>query len=243
MFDRYGSLLGTTYAALLPNNIERLIVDGMTIDFLLDVSDTQCTGVIDAEDYLSGAHAKNLLRTDAGLNAFYQACVEAGPTKCAIHESTAAQVSARVETILNNLKRRPIPVFANQTGGTGTYGLVTYKIAQFVLFNFLYSPYPTISPLIGSVNSTAAALGLKSLEEGDGSLFWQAAQPSRAALSCNSTTFPLPPIISSSDASNAILCADQDLHDGSIEDLETYFEEQRNISRFADMWTSAASCK
>lgn len=152
-------------------------------------------------------------------------------------------MSARVETLFNKLKRRPVPVFVNETGGTGTYGLVTYKIAQNVLFSFLYSPYPTISPLIGAVNATVAAFALRSLEEGDGSLFWQAAGPSQIALACKSTTFPLPPILSSTDASIAILCADEDLHDGTIEDLETYFEEQRNISRFADVWTGAANCK
>lgn len=111
------------------------------------------------------------------------------------------------------------------------------------MFNFLYSPYPTSNLLNGSVNSTTIALGLKSIEEGDGSLFWQAARPSQVALSCNSTTFPVPPIVDYGDAVIAIFCADKDLHDGSIEDLENYFEEQRDISRFADMWALAASCK
>lgn len=192
---------------------------------------------------MSGARTTNLVRTDAGLNAFYQACVEAGPVKCAIHESTAAQVSARVDSILNNLKRRPVPVFGNQTGSTGTYGLVTYKIAQNVLLNFLHSPYPTLSPLIGTLNSTVAALGLKSLEEGDGSIIWQAANPSRVSIACNSTTFPLPPIISNSDAANAIFCADQDPNHGSIEDLEAYFVRQRKVSRFADVWNGAPGCQ
>lgn len=54
--------------------------------------------------------------------------------KCAIYEPTVAQISARVETILNDLKRRPVSVFANQTGDTDTYGLLTYKIVQSVVF-------------------------------------------------------------------------------------------------------------
>lgn len=193
--------------------------------------------MIDADDYLSGTQASSLVRTDAGLHAVYQACVDAGPSECAIHEASVDKISARVDAIFNNLKRRPIPVFVNESSGTGTYGLMTYKLVHSLFFSFLYSPY------LGPPNATLATVALRALEQGDPSLFWAFAGASQGSLTCNGTTFPLPPIFASSEAERTILCVDTDPVDGTIDELEAYFDGQAKISQFADTWPIASQCK
>lgn len=210
-------------------------------NILTTVRLTTVIGVIDADDYLSGKHSAILVQTDAGLRAFYQACVEAGPTLCALHESSVRKISTRVNKIISNLKRRPITVYLNQTEGTGTYGLITYKLAQTALFNFLSQPYGTL----GAANASVTAFALSSLEKGDGSLLWQLSGPSQMALTCNGTEFSLPPLLGTgtSEAGRANLCADTDPSNRTIENMEAYYKNQFKISQFGDMWNLASRCQ
>jgi pimeloyl-ACP methyl ester carboxylesterase len=54
----YGTALGATFASLFPNNVGRLILDG----------------VIDAEDYYRNGWRENLFQADETLNTFSTFC-------------------------------------------------------------------------------------------------------------------------------------------------------------------------
>ncbi|KAF8160403.1 Alpha/Beta hydrolase protein [Pholiota molesta] len=60
----YGSVLGATFAAMFPDNIERLIIDG----------------VFDMEGYYNTDWSNETLDTDKVLHAFFSACHAAGPS-------------------------------------------------------------------------------------------------------------------------------------------------------------------
>ncbi|KAI5114657.1 hypothetical protein M0805_002404, partial [Coniferiporia weirii] len=57
----YGTVLGATFAALFPDNVGRVVIDG----------------VVDSENYFAGLWSNNLRDTDAALLDIFQSCVEA----------------------------------------------------------------------------------------------------------------------------------------------------------------------
>lgn len=94
----YGSHLGTTFAAMFPDRIKRMIVDG----------------VVDAEDYTKGLENHDLDDAEKALDQFYSACARAGhpqkrqPDSCALanetDSSTSEGVEARVQTLLRTIR-------------------------------------------------------------------------------------------------------------------------------------------
>ncbi|EIN05294.1 hypothetical protein PUNSTDRAFT_146126 [Punctularia strigosozonata HHB-11173 SS5] len=88
----YGSVLGLTYAAMFPDKVERMVVDG----------------VFNATDYYSAQWSSNLRDTDKIPEMFYETCAQAGPDLCALFAPDSASVKARVEALFDSLKRRPI---------------------------------------------------------------------------------------------------------------------------------------
>ncbi|GJJ06152.1 hypothetical protein Clacol_000341 [Clathrus columnatus] len=78
----YGSVLGGTFAAMFPDHVERLIIDG----------------VVEFSDYYSV------------LTYIFDACVAAGED-CPLYAPTPTEVGARVEAIFESLRTKPIPVF------------------------------------------------------------------------------------------------------------------------------------
>ncbi|KZS91699.1 alpha/beta-hydrolase [Sistotremastrum niveocremeum HHB9708] len=106
----YGTVLGITYASMFPNNVERLIVDG----------------VVDTYNYYQSAWSNNLLDADKILPFLYKEC--AASKACPLHESTPDAVGKRVQSILSNLKTHPLPVVDGDI-----YGIVDYKMAWSLL--------------------------------------------------------------------------------------------------------------
>ncbi|KAF8577644.1 hypothetical protein K439DRAFT_1418020 [Ramaria rubella] len=120
----YGTVLGSTYAAMFPDNIERLAIDG----------------VVEMDDYYSGRWYSNLHDTDNIIQYFYDKCAAAGAA-CPLSANTSALVEERVENIFASIKASPLPVFESPT----SYGVVDYSLLKNGLFQSLYAPFPLLS--------------------------------------------------------------------------------------------------
>ncbi|KZV89506.1 hypothetical protein EXIGLDRAFT_650153 [Exidia glandulosa HHB12029] len=124
----YGTVLGITFSAMFPDNVGRVIVDG----------------VADTENYYSGAWDNNLLDTDKDLATVLESC--AASSVCPLREKTGDLVGNRLDAILNNLKTEPIPV---RNGSI--YGLVDYSLAHSLIFRALYKPVTSFPPLFAAL--------------------------------------------------------------------------------------------
>ncbi|KAF8890373.1 Alpha/Beta hydrolase protein [Infundibulicybe gibba] len=150
----YGSVLGLTFAALFPDKVARLVVDG----------------VVDAENYYSTLWDNNLLDTDKTLQAFFDGCHQAGPKLCPFYAPTPEKISQNLDALYAAVTARPVPVYT-QTA----YGLIDYSRLRLTVFNSLYRPYQTFPSL---------ARALADLASGDGTVLYQMLEGPRFQCSC-----------------------------------------------------------
>ena len=175
---------------------------------------------------------------------FLQACVDAGPQECALHEPTASAVHARIHRLFGRLKTNPMPVrITDASPSINTpYGLITYKSVKTALFLFLYSPYTT-----ATLGAPRLASALRDVENGDGVALWGLLNSFEEKFSCDCPIIPGEPTpfsVSTPDAQQAIMCTDGDDVFDTVEDLESHFELLAADSEFADVFpTRGNACK
>ncbi|KAJ2923799.1 hypothetical protein H1R20_g13301, partial [Candolleomyces eurysporus] len=131
----YGSVLGATYAAMYPDNIERLVIDG----------------VMDSEDYYATGWLTNLVDTEKTLSAFFEGCVDAGPDRCPFYAPEPEDIRRNLTSLFDQLRKVPIP-FQNST----EYGIVDYVTLRSAVFSSLYTPYTAFLPLAQALKQLAA---------------------------------------------------------------------------------------
>ena len=90
----YGTVLGSTFAALFPDRIGRLILDG----------------VADGEDYYQGKWQANIVDADAAVQSFFKDCFEAGKELCEFWDKSPEDIEKRFEAIIKDLTDSPITV-------------------------------------------------------------------------------------------------------------------------------------
>ncbi|KAJ7838606.1 Alpha/Beta hydrolase protein [Mycena olivaceomarginata] len=160
----YGSVIGATFAAMFPDKIERILIDG----------------VVDPEAWFSANLTIESTDTDKALQTFFDGCAAAGPDLCAFYKPTAAEVAERLTTLTESVRRTPIPALAS----TG-YGLVDYSLLRNTIFKSLYAPYEWFPAL---------AQGMAALERGDGTTLYsislQQGTPFQDDCTTNSTATP-----------------------------------------------------
>lgn len=119
----YGTLLGETFAAMRPDRVHRLVLDG----------------VVNPVDHYKGAWLTNLQDADKIITQFSQYCFQAGPDKCPLYTgSSGRDVEDRVEKIMLGLKNNPISVSASEDRGPE---LVTYGDALLRMLSGMYFSY------------------------------------------------------------------------------------------------------
>ncbi|KAJ7240020.1 Alpha/Beta hydrolase protein, partial [Mycena rebaudengoi] len=155
----YGSILGVTFASMFPDNVERLIIDG----------------VGDAESYFATEWSYNIMDTEKTWESFVDGCVAAGPDTCAFYAPTADALMEKVNRIYDSIRLRPIPVRTNTS-----YGLVDYSLLRNVIFDSLFSPYATFVPL---------ARALADLNEGNGTALFSMAETPSFKCECDSLEY------------------------------------------------------
>ncbi|EKM51091.1 uncharacterized protein PHACADRAFT_212991 [Phanerochaete carnosa HHB-10118-sp] len=147
----YGSALGETFAAMYPNNVGRIVIDG----------------IVNGYDYYQGTFFEkdSLLDTDAVLTSVYEACVAAGPSACPIFENTTEQVRDRVNKLIENTHLAPVPVIDPSEESLGAaFAVVDYSIVVQSLLTSLYDPY---------ADAAQFAEAVVQLEKGNGTLMFQ----------------------------------------------------------------------
>ena len=139
----YGSYLGTTFASMFPERVERLVVDG----------------VVDAEDYAANLWFNNLFDTESVVDLFYHHCARAGPSACALAKDnfTAADVEQRVKSIVASVYHNPVPVIGADPA------VISWSAVRGINFAVLYSPvlgFPAFANILARIeehNAEAAS--------------------------------------------------------------------------------------
>lgn len=171
--------------------------------------------------------------TDKSLQMFFEKCSASSPDECAFWSSTPEEISQRLDAIYESLRKKPLAVTTNTGYG---YDILDYSILRGVVFTSLYEPYALFRPL---------ALGLKELEQGNGTLIISMAHRSDGKIECESPgsegSVPNPDL---ADASTAIYCSDtKEINDGPQELYEKLLSMFKEFSSFAQMWIrGSAKC-
>ncbi|KAJ7611943.1 Alpha/Beta hydrolase protein [Mycena polygramma] len=157
----YGSLLGAMFAAMFPDKVDRIIIDG----------------VLDVEAWLHANLTIEATDTDKVLQSFFDGCVAAGPDLCAFYEHTAAEIAHKLATLTESIRAQPVPVITPTA-----YGLVDYSLLRQAIFSSLYDPYNQFPTL---------AHGLAALERGDGTAMYATQARPPFECNCTGTACPL----------------------------------------------------
>lgn len=173
----------------------------------------------------------SLIDTDAVLTWFYDACVEAGPELCPIHESTSERIRQRVNNVLEGLKSAPIP-FVDAT--SGTQGVVTYDVVKNQLFQMLYSPYSSGAPF---------AAAFAALEAGNPVPIWSSSSDAGIQQLLIGSCIPeLNEIVVDAFITAVIGCSEALPVTDTLDDLKVYYDNLVKQSSFADVWNGRAGC-
>ncbi|KAK7954972.1 hypothetical protein PG988_015666, partial [Apiospora saccharicola] len=132
----YGTLLGATFAAMFPESVGRVMLDG----------------VVDADHYVEPVWKESIVDADAIFGKFFSYCVEA-EEKCAFYQKgdTVEDLESRYDELLAKLLQEPKIV--TDVGGN-IPAILNAGDLRMVLFQALYSPnlaYPTVAHLLQAV--------------------------------------------------------------------------------------------
>ncbi|KAK3330398.1 Alpha/Beta hydrolase protein [Apodospora peruviana] len=128
----YGTVIGTTFASMFPDRVGRMILDYP----------------LDAEQYYDNDFRDNVDQMDEAMEAFSSLCHVTGPENCSFWGLTPANITARMDGIINQLWDRPVPVSGIQNRGLPT--LVTYSDLKALFIKALYTPLATF-PLMADI--------------------------------------------------------------------------------------------
>lgn len=128
----YGTVTGATFASMFPDRVERMILDG----------------VVNAEEYYSNSWVSNLAQMDEAMEQFSSLCYSAGPDLCSFWGPTSANITARLNNIIQQLQDHPVPLSNVESGGVPT--MVTYADIKAMFVNAIYTPV-TYFPVMADI--------------------------------------------------------------------------------------------
>ncbi|EKM55395.1 uncharacterized protein PHACADRAFT_255998 [Phanerochaete carnosa HHB-10118-sp] len=213
----YGSILGATFAAMFPDNVGRFIIDG----------------VFNSHQWYQGDWSSSLLDTDDALTAVYDACVEAGPSLCALHDKSSDLIRARVNKLIDSLHVAPLAVYDDSDPSNISFGVADYTVIVLQIFQMLYTPFAS-----GQVIFEALA----ALEQGNASAIWQGSVTMANDVDLATCNFNAsqPFVVGFLDISAPIACgdiiADEDRVRTSDEAKSDYQRMADASSTFATTW-------
>lgn len=151
----YGSVLGSTFAAMQPHRIQRAVLDG----------------ICDAPDYYQGDWLKNLQNTDAIIDMFCDYCHRGGPDRCDFYTGKDVQdIRAQLNQVIESIKDNPVFVQATEQRGPD---IITYSNVMTMIRSTVYKPLEEFSKM---------AELLAGLRSGNGSAFAEMKQQQRKPL-------------------------------------------------------------
>ena len=120
----YGSLLGATFAAMFPDRVGRVVLDG----------------VVDADHYVEPTWVDSLVDADAIWEAFFTGCHEAG-YKCKFYRDgdSIDDLRERFYALMDQLQERPAIVIPSAPAANFPI-LITASDIKVAVFASLYAP-------------------------------------------------------------------------------------------------------
>lgn len=201
----YGTYLGSTFAAMFPDRVGRLVLDG----------------VVSAHDYNNGLAQGSLHDTERDMKSFYTFCFISGPAVCPIATGSSSfeEIEERTQRIIKSLYHNPIAL--NTFIGPEIF---TYSDLKTIIFAGLYSPtlvFPVLSQIISAVEAGRGPL-LETLA---------IALHTTHVYTCPALNDTAKPADNFGVALDAILCGDGgSLVDSDIQSMEEYWQLLESIS-------------
>lgn len=90
----YGTTIGSTFAAMHPEKVQRLVLDGN----------------MDPADHYAGLFEHSLQDADMVITKHSEYCHQAGPEKCPMHDVSPRAIEARMISVMDSIKAEPIAV-------------------------------------------------------------------------------------------------------------------------------------
>ena len=116
----YGTALGATVAALFPDRMDKVVLDG----------------VLNPHDYYAGRDVSETTSSDETLDGFFTGCV-ANPGNCALAAdgTTAEGLKQKIYNFFDEVKFNPLVA-----GGNITTDIIDYTVVKLVIQTALYGP-------------------------------------------------------------------------------------------------------
>ncbi|KAL2789073.1 alpha/beta-hydrolase [Aspergillus keveii] len=119
----YGTVVGSTFAAMFPDRVGRMVLDG----------------VLDAEMYFGNEWGDFLDQADETMGEFVRLCHDAGPGRCSFWGPSTDSITDRLDGIIRHLQEHPVPV--SMVGSRGNLPtLVTYSDLKVLFLTTIYNP-------------------------------------------------------------------------------------------------------
>ncbi|CAE7175295.1 unnamed protein product [Rhizoctonia solani] len=217
----YGTILGATFAAMRPNLVKRMVLDGVS----------------DAEAYFDGVlewGRKGIQETPKTLAGFISTCIDAGPTQCALASTkdnkteTVEGLAKRLDVLYTKLGKEPLVVGDSLTGP----GIIEAQHVQTIIFSMMYNPRFW----------SMLTQGLAVLEQGDGrdvyavinSLVYGAVPEPYNQNVFNRSMQKIDGV--SREAMYPVMCGDSPRLNITVEEYADYFREMGKISPMGEQW-------
>ncbi|KAJ4287982.1 hypothetical protein N0V90_011997 [Kalmusia sp. IMI 367209] len=133
----YGTYLGATFAAMFPDRVGRLVLDG----------------VVNTHDYNNALGQGSLHDTEKDMKSFYTFCLLAGPEVCPLATSASSleDIEEYTQRIIQSLYHNPIAI--------STYDgpeIFTYSDLKGIIFSGLYQPalvFPGLAQILVAIET------------------------------------------------------------------------------------------
>ncbi|KAK6981586.1 Abhydrolase-4 domain-containing protein [Favolaschia claudopus] len=219
----YGTVLGATFAAMFPDKIGRMAIDG----------------VLDADDYYSAEYLTPFLDIDKTWQTFLDGCVAAGPDACALYEQNTTAIQAKIDALERQLLTRPVPAIVDASSSTPAYHAVDYSLLRLTMFDALYKPYKLFQPLASALHDLISSGNASALYKmsvgGSGS-------PPLYACPANSNSSVEDQFASVIDAGIAVICNDGKSIGADYEDVKKNYEALCATSSWCDVFSMRMPC-
>ncbi|KAF8599714.1 alpha/beta-hydrolase [Ceratobasidium sp. AG-I] len=225
----YGTILGSTFAAMKPDLVKRMVLDGVS----------------NAESYFNDVlqwGRDGITETHKTLTGFLSTCADAGPQYCAFAvpintlgiAETTESLRKRLNAVYARLNDQPM-VVADSSAGPGA---LTASDLQVLLLSILYAP---------AYWSTAAQI-LAQVEQGNATAAYSWVYAPYTEITSQPYTQNIYNRSMQSyftrEAVRPILCGDAAPNNISVEDYDNYFREMGEIGPFGEQWAFVTgSCR
>lgn len=143
----YGTVIGATFASMFPDRVGRMILDG----------------IVDAELYYRNDYTAEVDQMDEAMEKFSALCHSAGPDNCSFWGPTPDNITARMDSIIDQLQSHPVPISGAQSQHLPT--MVTYSDLKALFLRTVYTPivsFPVMADVLhqiehGNVSALAGA--------------------------------------------------------------------------------------